>query len=85
MIFLVQKGSKSVNVCETVFIDGFPLINPMMSLPLEWLEETIEAGLSQHDDSFEMGTPLGNKFAFTKDDFKKLQDYLDINSGGSNA
>ena len=85
MIFLVQKGNKSVNVCETVLINGVPLINPMMSLPLEWLEETIEQGLSHHDDSFEMGTPLGNKFAFTKDDFKKLQDYLDINGGGSNA
>jgi len=85
MIFLVQKGNKSVNVCETVLISGVPLINPMMSLPLDWLEETIEKGLSQHDDSFEMGTPFGNKFAFTKDDFQKLQDYLNAVKGSSNA
>jgi hypothetical protein len=85
MAFLLEKGSRSVSVCETILIDDVPLINPMMSLPLKWLEGAIQEGLSHHSESFDMGTPLGNKFSFTKDDFKKLQDYLNAVKGGSNG
>lgn len=85
MAFLLKSGSRSVNVCETVLIDDVPLINPMMSLPLSWLEGVLQEGLSHYGESFDMGTPLGNKFSFTKDDFKKLQDYLNAVKGGSNG
>lgn len=85
MAFLYQRGSRSVNVCETILMGGIPLSNPMMSLPLDWLEGTLDEGLSHHNGPFELGTPLGYKFSFTKDDFKKLQDYLNTAKGGSNA
>lgn len=85
MGFLFKKGSRSVNVCETILLDGVPLINPMMTLPLKWLEGVLQEGLSHHSGDFEMGTPLGNKFVFTKGDFQKLQDYLNAVKGGSNG
>lgn len=83
--FVVRKGDNSVKVCETFPIEDISLFNLMISLPLKWLEGAMEQGLSHHKDSWEMITPMGNKFAFTKKDFKNLQDYLDINGGGSNA